>query len=57
METIHKITQSSYEFGRLTSKEASRHKIYYDEPKELKEKINQLKELGLIDEFDGEGGI
>lgn len=40
--------KNSYEFGKASA----RHKVYYDEPKELKDHMDALRELGYI--FDGE---
>lgn len=41
---------NSYEFGKA----GQRHKIYYDEVFELKDKIEQLKEAGLYQEYEEE---
>lgn len=36
---------NSYEFGKASN----RHKIYYDKPEELKELLEALNAMGLID--------
>ena len=38
-------SQSSYEFGKATN----RHKVYYNDVKNLTEKIDELKQAGLVD--------
>ena len=38
-------SQSSYEFGKATN----RHKIYYNDVKYLKDKIDELKQAGLVE--------
>lgn len=38
-------SQSSYEFGKATN----RHKVYYNDVKDLKAKIDELKQAGLVE--------
>lgn len=38
---------NSYEFGKATS----RHKVYYDDQKDLQSQLDFLNEMGLIEEI------